>query len=108
KVLELVAMRALAKSPADRFAAAVEFRSALEASLERSDDASADEAVLCDGCCLRVSKLFKFCPECGYRLSTGTIVDTLTDIVTERVPAAPPLDRLPTLTAAPPTDMDLL
>lgn len=63
--LEKVIMRALAKHPRDRFATATEFRSALEAAVERRS-ARTEEQILCTACGVYSAARFKFCPECGH------------------------------------------
>lgn len=60
-VLEQVALRALAKEPAERFADATAFREALSDLRQQSDD----DEVLCAACGTRSAPQFKFCPECG-------------------------------------------
>lgn len=77
-ILQAIALRALAKNPADRFTSAVEFRDALEqvsASGGKADEPQID----CEGCGVPSSVRFKFCPECGHRMPTGQVVAPIND-----------------------------
>ncbi len=62
--LEELALRALAKDPADRFADAGEFRRELERLLE-TRDAAAAERRRCSNCGVPSQTTYRFCPECG-------------------------------------------
>jgi serine/threonine-protein kinase len=61
-LLEEASLRALAKSPRDRFASATEFANFLAG--DGSTEA-ADESILCTSCGTTSPASFKFCPECG-------------------------------------------
>ncbi len=63
--LEEIALRALAKTPRERFADASDFRRAIADAVQPRVTPAGDE-VLCDECGARAAKSFKFCPECGH------------------------------------------
>ncbi|MCG8417255.1 MAG: protein kinase [Proteobacteria bacterium] len=96
EVLQAIALRALAKNPADRFASAIEFRTALEQALglSRPDD---EAKIHCDGCGVPSLARFKFCPECGHPLPTGQVTATLSDAGTEPYRINLTFGQLPTL-----------
>jgi len=72
RALEELALRALEKRPADRFANADEFRREVRALLE--DRAGAAEKSLCRGCGVLGPASFRFCPECGQPRSPEPMV----------------------------------
>lgn len=76
--LEDIALRALAKNPAERFSSALHFRTVLEQALGQP----ADDTTTCSACGTRSSLRFKFCPECGHSLG-GVISDLFVDTATE-------------------------
>jgi serine/threonine-protein kinase len=87
-LLEQALMRALAKSPSERFAGATEFRSALLGRVRRFPTGSPDD-IDCARCGARSPEAFKFCPECGEpRLAlaqtqaAGAVRPTLAEIAT--------------------------
>jgi serine/threonine-protein kinase len=61
--LESAALKALAKSPADRFGSATEFREVISPRVQRFK--ASGEEVVCTECGVQSSVSFKFCPECG-------------------------------------------
>jgi len=62
--LESIALRALEKDPAGRFASASDFRNALAGAITQTRWAEPDE-VMCEGCGVASPARHKFCPECG-------------------------------------------
>ena len=97
ETLQAIALRALAKNPADRFGSALEFRNALE-QVKTSDQQEEGPKVHCEGCGVPSSAQFKFCPECGHRLpSSGEIVQPISDGTTEPYEISSELGQLPTL-----------
>ncbi len=68
-VLEEAAMRALSKSPADRFDTVEAFRRAIAAASGRERAHAADAQLLCTACGVHMAQSFKFCPECGHPTS---------------------------------------
>ena len=96
-ILQSIALRALAKNPADRFSSALEFRNAME-QVETSGRRTSEPKVTCDGCGVTSSARFKFCPECGHALGTGQVVAAVSDDSTQPYQAAAQeFGKLPTL-----------
>lgn len=69
RVLERIALKALAKRPADRFASASDFRESLELALDEELTEKQSE-LTCKSCGAEVPSRFKFCPECGASMAS--------------------------------------
>lgn len=97
ETLQSIALRALAKNPADRFGSALEFRNAMEQA-QGSGRKSDEPKVTCEGCGVTSSAKFKFCPECGHALASGQIPTPISDDSTQPYQAAAQeFGKLPTL-----------
>ena len=64
--LDDLALRALAKHPADRWPSAGEMRAQVHALRDRRRRAAADDETVCAHCGAASPSKFRFCPECGH------------------------------------------
>ena len=83
--LEAAALKALAKSPSERFTSATEFRESIQPRGRRQTQPG--EEVVCNECGVQSSASFKFCPECGAsRIALAKTQEIRPDEILERAP----------------------